>query len=119
MPPAPNLPVAAGQAADRLQVLWLANALKTKLTLFWKATIDTFPEQEINSHPVSNWLTVIATIAEQMPGSSVPYEQLQAAVAAVYRLCWMTTFLQGAGLITVAQGSTGPNSILVQYNANF
>jgi hypothetical protein len=119
MPPAVDLSAAAAEASNRLQVLWIANTLKPALITFWKATIATFPEEDINSHPVSNWLAVIATIADQMPGANVSYEQLVAAVNAVYRLCWMTSYLQSVALITAAQGSTGPNSILVQYNANF
>jgi len=37
----------------------------------------------------------------------------------VYRLCWMTHFLFTQGTITAAQATTGPGSVLVQYNANF
>lgn len=121
MPPAASLPAAAAQASDRLQVLWIGNALKAQLTAFWKATIDTFPQQDEANHPVSNWLTVIAAIADQMvagPGG-VTFDQLEAAVQAVYRLCWMTQALLNDGLITIVQATAGANSILVQYNANF
>lgn len=113
MATATTLAQAAGQAFDNLNVRFLANAMKNALTLFWKDTINIFPDGDVNSHPVSNWLTVIAAIADQMPAANVPIEQLTAAAEAVYRLCWMASFLQSAALITNAQAA----SLLSFYNA--
>jgi hypothetical protein len=113
MATATSLAQAAGQAFDNLDVRWLANALKASLTLFWKNTIGLFPEADVTSHPVSNWLTVIAALADQMPATNVPIEQLTAAAEFVFRLCWMASFLQTSGGITNAQAI----SLLSFYNA--
>lgn len=113
MATATTLAQAAGQTFDNLNVRFLANQMKAVLTLFWKNTINIFPDGDVNSHPVSNWLTVIAAIADQMPSTNVPLEQLTAASEAVYRLCWMASFLAGAALITNAQAA----SLLASYNA--
>lgn len=117
MPPAINLVTAASQSFNNLQAKWAGNDLKSALQAFWQNTIATFPEQQVDSHPVSNWLTVIASLADRMAATGVPLDQLTMAVDLVYRLCWMTHYLQITGAITADQGSTGPNSILVQYNA--
>jgi len=108
-----TLAQAAGQAFDNLNVRFLSNAMKSALTLFWKNTINIFPDSDVNSHPVSNWLTVIAALADQMPSANVPLEQLTSASEAVYRLCWMASFLQSVALITNAQAA----SLLSFYNA--
>ena len=118
-----NLPNAAGNAYQNLLPFWSANTLKAALNGFWQGVLvtfgDTFPEQQPNSHPVSNWVTVVAALADSMPASGVPFNQFLDAVQYVYRMCWMTHQLQLQGLITAAQATTGPGSILVQYNANF
>lgn len=119
MAAAANLVVAAQDSANNLQVKWTSNALKAALLGFWQDAIDTFPEQISNNHPVSNWLAVISSISENMPASGVSYDQLIDAVQSVYRICWMTNQLAGQGLITAAQATTGPNSILGSYNTNF
>jgi hypothetical protein len=116
---AADLPSAAGLAFNNLQIKWLSNNLKSALTAFWQGTIATFPEQEISSHPVSNWLSVIASIADQLTATNVPYDGLTNAANAVYRLCWMTNYLDITNQITDAQARLGPNSILVQYNSAF
>lgn len=100
-----TLPQAAGQAFDNLNVHFLADQLQAVLTLFWEATINIFPESDVNSHPVSNWITVIAALAGPMPVTNVPLEQLTAAAEFVYRLCWMASFLQTSGGITNAQAT--------------
>lgn len=117
MPPAANLPTAAALAWGNLYAKWQGNDLKSALTSFWQGCIDTFPEQLDNSHPVSNWLTLIAALAESIPATGVSYERLVEAVSSVYRVCWMTQQLLNQGLITADQATTGANSILVQYNA--
>jgi hypothetical protein len=117
MPPALNLPSAAADSYNNLHTKWQANTLDTALTSFWQATTATFPEEIIKNHPVSNWLTVIASLAANMPGGVVPYSDLITAAQYVYRICWMTHALFIQGQINAAQATTGPNSILVQYNA--
>jgi hypothetical protein len=107
-----TLAQAAGQAFDNLQIRWLTDGLQFALTQFWKSTIDTFPDGDVNSHPVSNWLTVMASLADQMPAVAVPIDQLTAAAEVVYRLCWMGDFLQSNGNISTAQASI----LLARYN---
>ncbi len=108
-----TLPGAAGQAFDNLNVRWLANQLKSALTLFWKNNLPSFPEQQVDAHPVSNWLTIIAALADQMPATNVPLEQLTAAAEFVYRLCWMADALQTSGGITALQAT----NLRLSYNA--
>lgn len=114
MTAAPTLTAAAGRAFDDLQSRYVANQLKVTLDLFWRDIIETFPESEPASHPVSNWITVIAALAMAMPPPPLtPLTQLTSAAEAVYRLCWMTNFLRTTGAITATQG----NLVLAAYNA--
>ena len=117
MPPALNLPSAAADSYTNLHAKWQGNNLKSALTSFWQATIATFPEEITLNHPVSNWLAVISSLAETIPATGVSYNDLIAAVQYVYRICWMTHALFIQNQITAVQATTGPNSILVQYNA--
>lgn len=112
---AANLPQAAGLAFDNLQVKWLSNQLKTSLFRFWNSAlfISPFPESDPNNHPVSNWLTLIATLSDRMAQTQVPIDQMTLAAEYVYRICWMTEALRAAGLITTGQS----NAILGSYNA--
>lgn len=91
---ATSLAQAAGQAFDNLNIHFQASQLKGTLALFAQATINIFPEADVNSHPVSNWITVIAALADQMPATNIPLEQLTESAEFVYRLCWMASFLQ-------------------------
>lgn len=113
MATATTLAQAAGQAFDNLHIRWLANGLKSVLTAFWQQTLPTFPESEPNSHPVSNWLTLIAVIADDIPATNVPVDQLTIAAQRLYRLCWMGSVLQQSGGITNAQAAF----LLASYNA--
>ncbi len=122
----PDLPTAAGKAYTNLLAIWGGggdDALKVALDGFWQGVLkefgDTFPESQVNSHPVSNWLTLIAEVAERMPAAGISFSDFLTAVQYVYRCCWMTFQLETQGLITAAQARTGAGSILVQYNANF
>ena len=108
-----SLAQAAGQAFDNLYVQWLSNNLKSVLTGFWQTTIDTFPQSAPDSNPVSNWLVLIAALADPMAASFVPLAQLTQAAEYVYRVCWMASFLQSSGGITNAQATF----LLAQYNA--
>ena len=107
-----TLAQAAGQAYDNLHIHWLANGLKATLTTFWQTTLDSFPESEPTSHPVSNWLTLIAGLTATLPSTNVPINQLTQAAQYVYRLCWMASFLQTQGGITNTQASF----LLASYN---
>lgn len=113
MAPAASLAAAAGQAADNLQLRYLANQLKTQLNLFWSQNIGLFPDSQPNNHPMANWLILIAALEQPMPTGQPPLQQLTAAQNLVYRLCWMGSFSQGAGLITPTQG----NTLLASYNS--
>jgi hypothetical protein len=115
MAAATDLPNAAVTAADNLHTLWLAGTLKAKLIVFWVALLPLFPQSEQNNHPVSNWLTLIAALADQMPNSNVTYSDLDTAINYVYRLCWLANQLDTQALITTAQAT----AILTEYNADF
>jgi len=114
---AATLPDAATIAADNLYTLYVGGTLKTKLTAFWGSILPTFPEQENNSHPVSNWLILIANLANQMPVANVPYAQLNAAIEYVYRVCFVAYQLnnQTPKLVSNVQAA----ALLAAYNAQF
>ena len=109
---ATTLALAAGQAFDNLHPHWVNNSLKSTLTLFWQATLPIFDDAQLNSHPVSNWLSVLAATADQMASTAVPIEQLTTSAEIVYRLCWMAAFLLQIGSITGTQATF----LLAQYN---
>ena len=94
----------AGQAFDRLQTLWVANLMKQKIQIFCATSLPLFSDQTANDHPVINWLSVFSSLGNLMANSNVPITQLNTAAQYLYRTCWMTSFLVGAGLITNAQG---------------
>lgn len=112
MTAAPTLAAAAGQAYDNLVTRSLANQVKSSLQEFCRESLPLFPEQQLTAHPVSNWLTIVAAIADQLPSTNVTLTQLNTAAQALYRLCWMADFLQNSGGISVPQG----NTLLVIYN---
>lgn len=112
MATATSLAQAAGQAYDNLHIHWLANQLQQTLDSFWKATLASFPESEPSSHPVSNWLTLIAGLADTMPLTNVPLNQLTQAADFVFRLCWMASSLLSSGGIS----NTQANFLLSSYN---
>lgn len=114
MAPAASLAAAAGQSADDLTLRNIAGQLKTQLGIFWGNNLPLFPESEPNSHPVSNWLVVLAAVQDQLSAGTVSLQQLQPSQQAMYRLLWMADFAQGSGLITASQG----NTLLASYNAN-
>lgn len=111
----PDLEQAAVNAADHLYTLYLANTLKTALTSFWTNLQVFFPQGQINNHPVSNWLVLIASLSKEMPTTNVSYSDLDAAINYVYRICWMTNQLQVQGLITDNQA----DHVLDEYNDDF
>lgn len=102
MPFAANLAQAAGMTFDNMQLWWITNQLKVRLDQFWSGVLSDFPESDVTSHPVSNWLTVIASLADTFP-SIMNLTQLTQAAEAVYRLCWMASYLQGTGGISNTQ----------------
>lgn len=119
MATAATLEQAAGQAYTNLSTVWAIDQLKTKLTQFWQACIgptnDLFPEQNQNSHPIANWMTIIAAISTEIPVILVPVEDLSAAATAVYKVCWLGFDLAARGLITAGQAA----GLLAAYNAAF
>ena len=108
---ATDLSRAAGDAYDNLAFRWAASTLKTTLTLFWEATIDIFPEQNIQTHPVSNWITLIASLATTT-SNTAPIGDLTEAAQFVYRLCWMAATLANSGAVTTQQA----DDLLAAYN---
>lgn len=108
---AASLSEAAGDAYDNLAVRWTTSTLKTTLTLFWQATIGIFPEDNITTHPVSNWITLIAALADTT-SNTPPITDLTEAAQFVYRLCWMAATLANQGTVTTAQA----DALLIQYN---
>lgn len=111
---AANLVDAASDSFNDCYALWLANTLKAKLALFANGLLPTFPQQQLNAHPVSNWLTLILVASTRMPSSNVGYSDFLAAVDYMYRCCWMTNQLGVTqSLITSAQAA----AVLASYNA--
>ncbi len=110
---AATLPKAAGLAADNINVHWINNSLKSRLTQLWQNSLASFGDSDVNSRPVSNWLTVLSVQADQMPSTNVPIEQVSAASQTVYRLCWMGSALLTSGGITAGQAA----DLLAAYNA--
>jgi hypothetical protein len=83
---------------------------------FCNALLPTFDQQQVNSHPVSNWLVLILALATSMPASDVPYDNLIGAADQMYRICWITQQLGNVQtLITSAQAT----AVLTQYNLQF
>jgi len=115
MTTAVTLAKAAGLAWDNANVHWLGvgGSLKTVLTNFCAFALPSFGESDPNSHPVSNWLTILSNQADLMDASNVPIDQMAAATRSVYGVCWMGQFLQTAGLITSSQAA----DLLAAYNA--
>jgi hypothetical protein len=112
-----SLPQAAGLAADNLYTLWVANTLKSKSTAFWQALATIFPEAETKSHGISNWLILIADLADLMPSTSVSYSDLDTMTDYVYRICYLASALvtQSPNQITGVQAQ----AVLDTYNAQF
>lgn len=111
---APSLAAAAGQSYDDLALRSIANQVKNVLTVFCNQNLPLFPEAQLTAHPVSNWLTVLSAIANQLPAANITLTQLTQAAKALYGLCWMASFLQGSGGITASQG----NTLLASYNTH-
>jgi hypothetical protein len=112
MATATTLSQAAGQAFDNLHIRWLANGLQSVLAAFSATTLPSFPESQPNANPVSNWLTLIAALAQLIPATNAPIQDLTQAAEYVYRLCWVANFLQSTGDITNTQATF----LLASYN---
>ena len=128
MATATTLDQAAAQAYNNLFPKWVAGApLPASLLAFTNPLIlnpDIFPEETPDFHPVSNWCALIQSITKQMisfvgppfvPGQGISYALLNTAANYVYRMCWMTLFLQQHGFISAPQGA----AVLAAYNAAF
>lgn len=116
MPPAANLQAAAEQSYSRLLTLLAGGTMKAKLTSFCQTTLALFPQQEDNSHPASNWVTVLYSTTNLLPAEpSITFGDLNICAGMLYRLCWMVNQLDIQSLIT----STQATATLTAYNANF
>lgn len=113
MPPAATLPDAAGAAYDNLYVKFVGGTLKADTAAFALAlnVPGLFEEQTESDHPMINWISVIAALAESMVAISVSYAQLNADVMYVYRACWMAN----TSMYSTAQKT----AVLAAYNTNF
>lgn len=100
---ATSLAEAAGQAYDNLHVRWQANQLHTNLVLFCQTTLATFPQDDPGGNPVSNWITMLWALADQLAATNVPITQLTDSAEIVYRLCWMASALINNGVTFVQQ----------------
>jgi hypothetical protein len=109
-----NLPEAAGLALNFLEGQASFNTMRSALLGFFQGTINGFPQATLSNNPISNWFTVMASFATQLPNASFTNTQIQAAAEIVYRLCWMGEYLRLSGGITTVQA----NLLLDQYNAN-
>lgn len=109
---ASSLEQAAGQAFDNLQIRWLANGLKSAVTTFSSDTLVAFPQQQQLANPVSNWITVLSALGQDLTPTNVPIDLLTDAAEIVYRLCWMAATLRDNSNITTAQASF----LLSRYN---
>lgn len=112
-----SLPDAAVLTADNLYTLWVANTLKAKSGLFWSTLQATFPEQEIKSHPCSNWITLIAALSDSMPAASVSIASLNTLVSYVYSLCFLASQLSTQVPAQISAGQA--TAVLTAYNAQF
>jgi hypothetical protein len=88
------------------------------LSTFVDALLPVFQEQDIVTHPISNWLILIDATATLMTTGvpPPPYEQLVTAADYVYRVCWV------AAEPTADSPRTTPTqraAILAAYNAAF
>lgn len=123
MATAASLPQAAGQSFDNLFALWEVggNTLKNALLAFANAVLPVFPDADATGRPIANWLTLVASIATQMPSLTVPNKAdytvfFVTANDYVYRLCWLAAKPSPQSpQITGAQQA----AVLTAYNANF
>lgn len=112
---AASLKEAAQDAFPNLNTLWIANTMKTNIASFCDAALAIFVDQDINGHPVANWTILLDAAQAEMPGTNVSFLSLVAAADQLYRLCWIGSYLHGAGLIKAAQAT----SLLAAYNTAF
>lgn len=112
---AATLSEAAGLAWDNANVHWVMNNLPTTMENFWQFSISSFAESQPKSRPVSNWLVVIANLANVMTFPITPISEVSTAARAIYGVCWMGQQLLNQGLISSAQAT----SLLNAYNATF
>lgn len=111
MPFATTLAQAAGQAEDNMTVWFAFNQLKVRLQAFAGQLFNLFPDDNQNSRPVANWLTVLIGVVQPM-SNSMTEVQLADTSQIMYRLLWMASDLQSSSLITTAQA----NAVLTAYN---
>lgn len=115
-----NLDDAATKTPTNLVTLWAADTLQARMIQFWQQALPLFPESDPNSHPLANWLVLIASFAPSILPSNYPAGQgtngtivtLEISIDYVYRLC---KFGSSYPFLTLDQ-NTG---LLAAYNAAF
>lgn len=115
MATAANLIEAAGQAFDNLYIWWQANQLRTRIIAFCATASPTFPDSDVKSRPVGNWLIMIRAAVEPLPAVNIELDDLNTLCQQIYRICYLTSQLNALGDIT----NTQANALLNNYNATF
>lgn len=116
--PAATLQDAAGLAYKNVARQWQLGVLKAHLQAFWPLIDATFREDQLNDHPIGNWISLISGVANECPVDGANADQFAAMNASakyIYRLCWLASYLVAQSLITAAQGTV----ILNAFNAQF
>ncbi len=117
MATAVTLEQAANEADENMYPFWQDATLKARLENFGTTSLALFPEQDVNSHPVSNWLTLVLWAADQLSASPTvaTIAQYEQAMQFVYRCCFMGQQLLTQALITAPQAA----AMLASYNLQF
>ena len=112
---AANLREASWITASQLNLSWLAQTLKTKLTQFNNAASAIFDDNTPNDRPVGNWLVLLEATASQMPNVQVPIALFNQACDQVARI----TFAGFAALQTARIAPAKGTALLAAWNAAF
>lgn len=119
--PAATLQAAAGLAYTNVARRWNGGQLKVGLTAFYQAIDPSFLEDQLNDHPIGNWIVLIAGLSNECPADTGPpttgtqFSFMDLAGKYVYRICWLASYLVSQNLITAAQGTVILNAFNAQW----
>lgn len=117
--PAANLQDAAGLAYTNVAKRWTLGQLRAGLSAFWPAINPSFPDDDLNNHPVGNWLALIAGLSSECPpdtgGTVDQFFFMDTAAKYIYRLCWLGSYLLSVNLISAAQATVILNAFNAQW----
>ncbi len=76
-----------------------------------------FQEQNAATHPVTNWMAIIAGLTATLPAANVPLSQLSESILDVYRMVWIVIALnaQTPQQVTNAQAA----AVLASFNTAY